>query len=738
MKRRMGRRDKSLVHLLRERATKGDLVARRIEREEQTTHELVSRLGLYKVLEGHEGCVNCLCWNKDGSLLASSSDDQSVILWNGSTGGKVGQLSTAHRGNVFSVNFLPDTRDRFIVTGAQDSRVCLLDVEAGGSVQSAALHVGRVKRLAVSPDTSGVFWSAAEDGLVMQWDTREQWREGDANVLINLVSHSGKAEVKCIAVNPTQPELLAIGANDPYVRIYDRRKLSLKKMVDQPTMENLTNIEKRMRLNECAGKGDDTAPGAVQYFVPGHLPGVESKLRSVLRPLAVTYLAYSANGADLVVNVGGEHVYCYDKFSLYSGASEPSMMETLAVIENCDRPALHRLAALYTPHHSDIGDGVNSPHSNGRNGSTTVAPLPPSAQELKLAANSEFEQKNYNKAIELYNRGIYQHPHPILFGNRAAALIKRNYSGDMYAAARDCCAALALDPAHVKCLLRLARCLHELDWFEEAEYCLQVFKAKYPEHTAAPAYSQLLTDLEQAKLKRQSDTKEEVEKPKPRSRRRPPYRMYTRQDFLRGQEPPPDTGEAQILDSDDSDDDDDMEVVDGGDAEDEGIEETGLPLDFDGGGASKRGILSDQEKAWRSKARDYTSRFLGACNITTDIKEANFFGAGCQFVCAGSDDGKVLIWDTATSNLVRVLTADNNTVNCVQAHPVGPMLASSGIDPVIRLWAPLPEDGEEEECLVKDMEKVVRDNQSRMTQDPFEYFINIQPQQEPNVQCRAS
>jgi len=231
---------------------------------------------------------------------------------------------------------------------------------------------------------------------------------------------------------------------------------------------------------------------------------------------------------------------------------------------------------------------------------------------------------------------------------------------------------------------------------------------------------------------------EEVGKAKPRSRRRPPYRMYTRQDFLRGQEPPPENGEEQILDSDDdSDDDADMEVVDGGEAEDEGTEETGLPIDFDGG-ANKRGILSDQEKVWRSKARDYTSRFLGACNITTDIKEANFFGAGCQFVCAGSDDGKVLIWDTATANLVRVLTADNNTVNCVQAHPVGPMLASSGIDPVIRLWAPLPEDGEEEDCLVKDMEKVVRDNQSRMTQDPFEYFINIQPQQEPNIQCRAS
>ncbi len=31
---------------------------------------------------------------------------------------------------------------------------------------------------------------------------------------------------------PLRPELLAIGANDPYVRIYDRRMLSLQKAIE--------------------------------------------------------------------------------------------------------------------------------------------------------------------------------------------------------------------------------------------------------------------------------------------------------------------------------------------------------------------------------------------------------------------------------------------------------------------------------------------------------------------------
>jgi WD and tetratricopeptide repeats protein 1 len=46
------------------------------------------------------------------------------------------------------------------------------------------------------------------------------------NVLINLSEHVGsQAEVKCLSINPLRPELLAVGANDPYVRLYDRRML---------------------------------------------------------------------------------------------------------------------------------------------------------------------------------------------------------------------------------------------------------------------------------------------------------------------------------------------------------------------------------------------------------------------------------------------------------------------------------------------------------------------------------
>lgn len=41
------------------------------------------------------------------------------------------------------------------------------------------------------------------------------------------------AEAKCIAVNPVRTEQIAIGTNDPFARIYDRRMLKLTSSLDR-------------------------------------------------------------------------------------------------------------------------------------------------------------------------------------------------------------------------------------------------------------------------------------------------------------------------------------------------------------------------------------------------------------------------------------------------------------------------------------------------------------------------
>ena len=326
--------------------------------------------------------------------------------------------------------------------------------------------------------------------------------------------------------------------------------------------------------------------------------------------------------------------------------------------------------------------------------------LPSGVETVKLAANAEFEAGNYNQAVGLYNEalGLHRSAHPVLCGNRAAALMKRAWDGDVYAALRDCLTALTLDPGHVKAHLRLVQCLVDLDWLTEATRCLENFKIRHPEFIKSKAFTQLQGDLQAAKAKKETKpNKAGGKKSSLPSVTAPLLAQYAASDFLRT------SREAAPMDSDD-DTDEEMEEV--GDEESK----------FDGS-------LSGEEVRCRLAARDYSTRYLGTCNTTTDIKEANFLGPDGQFIMAGSDDGKFFIWDRKSTNLVKVLVGDDNIVNCLQSHPSAPILATSGIDPVVRIWQPRPEDGEENKRTVEDLDGAATSNQRRMNADPFETIL---------------
>ena len=70
--------------------------------------------------------------------------------------------------------------------------------------------------------------------------------------------------------------------------------------------------------------------------------------------------------------------------------------------------------------------------------------------------------------------------------------------GDVYAALRDCHRALQLDPNHTKAHFRQARCLYELQWFQEALTCLNHFKLKFPEQAEGNAAKTLERDIRAA------------------------------------------------------------------------------------------------------------------------------------------------------------------------------------------------------------------------------------------------
>uniref|UniRef100_A0AC34RSY6 Uncharacterized protein n=1 Tax=Panagrolaimus sp. JU765 TaxID=591449 RepID=A0AC34RSY6_9BILA len=86
--------------------------------------------------------------------------------------------------------------------------------------------------------------------------------------------------------------------------------------------------------------------------------------------------------------------------------------------------------------------------------------------------------------------------------------------------------------------------------------------------------------------------------------------------------------------------------------------------------------------------RDYSERYFGARNLRTDIKQARFFGGHDEYVIAGSDCGHLFVWSRENNCIVKLLKADDHVVNCAAPHPNLPLIATSGIENVIRFWSP--------------------------------------------------
>lgn len=85
------------------------------------------------------------------------------------------------------------------------------------------------------------------------------------------------------------------------------------------------------------------------------------------------------------------------------------------------------------------------------------------------------------------------------------------------------------------------------------------------------------------------------------------------------------------------------------------------------------------------------------------VKGVNFFGPRCEYVVSGSDCGRIFIWRKRTGELLRVMEADKQVVNCIEPNPHTTALASSGIESDIKLWIP---KAVERATLPKNIEKV--------------------------------
>src|SRR5207244_10836988 len=112
-------------------------------------------------LKGHSDAINAVAFSIDGKTLASGSSDNTVKLWDVSTGAELRTLK-GHSNSVvpvISVAFSPDGRT--LASGSSDKTVKLWDVSTGAELRTLKGHSEAVWSVAFSLDgntLASVLW----------------------------------------------------------------------------------------------------------------------------------------------------------------------------------------------------------------------------------------------------------------------------------------------------------------------------------------------------------------------------------------------------------------------------------------------------------------------------------------------------------------------------------------------------------------------------------------------------
>lgn len=170
-------------------------------------------------LRGHSNFVRSLAWSPDGAVIASGSADQTVKLWDATTGAELHTLS-GHSDLLGGVAFSPDSQ--ILASASRDGSVRLWDVSSGEQ-NGAWSYVAPLDPLtsapywmtgvAFSPDGS-LLAAGSIDGIVRVWELP------DAEPRYELSGHTDWVVIRGVAFSP-DGKTLASASRDSTVRLWD-------------------------------------------------------------------------------------------------------------------------------------------------------------------------------------------------------------------------------------------------------------------------------------------------------------------------------------------------------------------------------------------------------------------------------------------------------------------------------------------------------------------------------------
>lgn len=230
---------------------------------------------LRHTLRGHLDYIVGIAWSPNGVMLASSSDDKTICIWNTETA-KLHMSLTGHIDLVQNVSWSAD--GKILASCSYDKTIRLWDSQDGKLLKTIEGHNAWV---------SSVSWSLKEQMFASSSGSNDPniciWRSPDFELYQKLVGH--KSCVFSIAWSP-DGQLLASGARDKTIRIWKPQSGELMRVFEGHNQEIISVSWSPSEDIIASGSADNTIriwdikKGKQLEIIEGHTESVEGVLFS--------------------------------------------------------------------------------------------------------------------------------------------------------------------------------------------------------------------------------------------------------------------------------------------------------------------------------------------------------------------------------------------------------------------------------------------------------------------------